>query len=242
MKFAIIAAGKGARLLNEGAATPKPLIRINGECMIDRLIRIFADNGAEEVVVITNRLTNLVREHIRNNYDIATDGGMKTRTKPTIRLICKTTPSSMHSFSEVSRYLKDDRFCVTTVDTVFQEQEFKDYITAFRKSHDDGMMAVTEYIDDENPLYVKADDNSKITGFYDTNEGCKYVSGGIYCLTPKTLQTLRRCIEQGLSRMRNFQKQMVKDGFSLTAYLFTKIVDVDHVGDIAKAERFLSGR
>ena len=41
MKFAIIAAGEGSRLSQEGVTLPKPLVRIGGEAMIDRLLRIF---------------------------------------------------------------------------------------------------------------------------------------------------------------------------------------------------------
>ena len=39
MKFAIIAAGEGSRLSNEGACAPKPLIKINGEYALDILYR-----------------------------------------------------------------------------------------------------------------------------------------------------------------------------------------------------------
>ena len=41
MKYAVIAAGEGSRLVEEGIIEPKPLVRINGETMIDRLLRIF---------------------------------------------------------------------------------------------------------------------------------------------------------------------------------------------------------
>ena len=40
--------------------------------------------------------------------------------------------------------------------------------------------------------------------------------------------------------MRNFQRQLVSEGLSLKAYPFSKILDVDHVEDITKAEAFLS--
>ena len=45
-----------------------------------------------------------------------------------------------------------------------------------------------------------------------------------------------------MSRMRNFQRQLVADGLKLKAYPFTKILDVDHAGDIVKAENFLAGK
>ena len=40
MKYAIIAAGEGSRLAEEGVAEPKPLVRLGSECLIDRLLRI----------------------------------------------------------------------------------------------------------------------------------------------------------------------------------------------------------
>ena len=45
MKFAIISAGEGSRLSQEGVALPKPLVQLNGMAMIDRLVHIFAQNG-----------------------------------------------------------------------------------------------------------------------------------------------------------------------------------------------------
>ena len=148
----------------------------------------------------------------------------------------------MHSFYELSRFLKEEPFCLTTVDTIFDETDFAAYISAFKASDKDGMMAVTDYIDDEKPLYVGTDQNMHITGFFDTPNDCHYISGGIYCLKPKAIQTLEDCMEAGLSRMRNFQRQLVKDRLELQAYRFGKILDVDHADDIQKAEKFLTGK
>lgn len=234
MKFAIISAGEGSRLSQEGSQLPKPLVEINGKAMIDRLVDIFIANGAEQIVIIINNEVQMTKNHLAE---------LKAKSPVPVEVVVKTTPSSMHSFFELSRYLKDDKFCLTTVDTIFGEDEFSKYITEFKSSDKDGLMAVTDYIDDEKPLYISTDENLKITGFHDTmTEGCKYISGGIYCLTPKAVSTLERCIEKGMSRMRNFQRELFADGLDLKAYPFTKILDVDHVSDIAKAEEFLNGR
>ena len=64
MKFAIIAAGEGSRLAQEGVNVPKPLVKIKNEALIDRLIRIFMMNDAEEILVICNNLTSLVASHL----------------------------------------------------------------------------------------------------------------------------------------------------------------------------------
>ena len=231
MKFAIISAGEGSRLAQEGVQLPKPLVQLNGEAMVDRLIRIFAQNGAEKVVIIINNEVPLTKEHML---------ALQQKSEVPIELIIKTTPSSMHSFYELSRYLKDDKFCLTTVDTIFREDDFAKYIEAFKKSEGDGMMAVTDFVDDEKPLYISTDDALTITGFHDAaTPQCKFISGGIYCLTPKSIDTLEKCMTNGLSRMRNFQRQLVADGLHLEAYPFSKILDVDHADDIQKAEAFL---
>lgn len=231
MKFAIIAAGEGSRLQHEGVALPKPLVPIHGEAMIDRLIRIFRANGAEEIVIIVNTLNPMTEQHIRQ---LQAEGKADD-----VRLVVKTTPSSMHSFWELSPYLGEAPFCLTTVDTIFRENEFADYIQQFKQTDADGCMAVTDYIDDESPLYVGTDEHLDITGFHDTNEGDTYISGGIYALRPKAIQTLERCIQSGQSRMRNFQRALVADGLHLKACPFSKILDVDHASDIEKAEAFL---
>lgn len=231
MRFAIISAGEGSRLSQEGVLLPKPMVQLNGCAMIDRLIQIFCRCGASEIVIIINNEQPLTKAHLLELQ--------KTSVVP-IRLIIKSTPSSMHSFYELSKYLDGDKFCLTTVDTIFLESEFKTYIDSFMQSDLDGMMAVTDFIDDEKPLYVGTDEDKRITGFYDEyRDDTRFISGGIYCLAPSALETLQKCMDNGLSRMRNFQRQLVSDGRNLKAYPFSKILDVDHASDIQKAEEFL---
>lgn len=240
MKYAIIAAGEGSRLAAEGVVEPKPLVRVGGEPLIDRLVRVFMNNGAEEIVVICNDLTTEVMAHLEK----LRQDGLNGRCVP-LRFVVKSTPSSMHSFFEISGFLTDGPFCLTTVDTIFREDEFAAYISAFRKAVEDegldGLMGVTDYIDDEKPLYVSADDSLGITAFLDSSSSCRFISGGIYGLTPAAITTLRDCVERGESRMRNFQRALIADGRKLKAWPFSKVLDIDHAADIRKAEAFIAG-
>lgn len=235
MRFAIIAAGEGSRLAAEGITAPKPLVEVRGEKLIDRLIRIFMDNEAEEIVVICNDLRPEVARHLNR----VSREGLGGRSIP-LRVVVKTTPSSMHSLAALSSYLDGAPFCLTTVDTIFDEQEFKRYVSDFKQAVEaqqvDGMMGVTDYIDDEKPLYVETDGTGRITAFLDKSDECKLISGGIYSLTPKALVTLKGCMERGEHRMRNFQRALVADGQRLQAWLFHKVFDIDHAEDIKKAE------
>ena len=240
MKFAILAAGEGSRLAEEGIREPKPLVPVLGEPLLDRLVRIFQTCGADETLVITNNITERVQAHVRE---------LQAAGAP-LQMVVRITPSSMHSFFELMPLLGQGRFVLTTVDTIFREEEFRAYVETFRQADEDvdGMMAVTDFVDDEKPLWISTADDLHITGFHDSQElflqsgaqgDCRFVSGGIYGLSDKCFATLRRCIEGGQSRMRNFQRALVADGLRLRACPFSKILDVDHASDILKAEAFL---
>lgn len=234
MKYAIIAAGEGSRLAQEGVAAPKPLVRVAGEQLIDRLMRVFAGNDASEICVICNEQMTDVAAHLQA---VAAAGVLP------LKFTVRSTPSSMHSMWELSRWLHEEPFVLTTVDTIFREQEFTAYVTAFQQliacGEADGLMGVTDYIDDEKPLYVATDEALRITAFLDSCDHPQYISGGIYGLTPQAIPVLQRCIERGESRMRNFQRALVADGLRLKAYPFSKVLDIDHASDIQKAEAFL---
>lgn len=230
MNYAIIAAGEGSRLVQEGVTLPKPLVKLNGVEMIRRLIDIFLKNNASSISIIVNEEMTQVQDYLTN-----LELGIP------FNIVIKSTPSSMHSFFELRDFLRDGKFCLTTVDTIFKEDEFSEYIQTFiNDSESDGMMAVTDFIDDEKPLYVDVNERMAIKGFLDHSDNCKYISGGIYGLTPKAIDTLEACLNSGQARMRNFQRRLVADNLQLKAYPFEKIVDVDHAGDIVKAEKFLN--
>ena len=229
MKFAIIAAGEGSRLAKEGVKAPKPLIQLQGIPIIERLVRIFARQGAESISIIINEQQPETQQFLQ-----------ELKKEFPLNIVVKDTPSSMHSMHALSGYLRGGKFCLTTVDTLFKEGEFARYVEALEKSDADGIMAVTDYIDDEKPLYVATDDELNITAFRDDAAAdTKYISGGIYGLSDKALDILDGCMSQGIERMRNFQRALVDGGLKLKACPFGKIIDIDHAEDIAKAEKFI---
>lgn len=217
---------------DEGISIPKPLVMVNGERLIDRLLRIFMDNDATDIVVICNDLYPEVAEHL----------AMREEEGLPLRHIVKTTESSMHSLYEIAPLIGNDKFILTTVDTFFDENFFREYVTAFCDTDADGMMAVTDFCDDEKPLYVSTDVRNTITGFHDTKpEDCKYVSAGIYGLRHTAFPTLDKCIKEGQHRMRNFQRALVEDHHHLIAYPMGKVTDIDHTTDIQQVQKHIVG-
>lgn len=230
MDFAIIAAGEGSRLKEEGIGVSKPMVNLQGVPLVQRLIRIFLTNGAERIVIIINE----------RSPDV--EGYLKSLLLPVpLVLVKKNTSSSLHSFYEILPYIKSRHFCLTTVDTVFEEEEFSRYIQAFVSAPEtDGLMAVTTFVDDEKPLYVQTGPDLTVTAYSDVEEdGPVYVSGGIYCLRTSVLPLVQKAVENGLERMRNFQRLLISEGLAIRAYPFTKIIDIDHVHDLELAEEWL---
>ena len=233
MHYAIIAAGEGSRLAQEGVAKPKPLVELSGEPMILRLMNIFMRCNAESISVIINDFMPEVRAFLDT-----------LRLDVPLNVVVKSTPSSMHSFWELSKVMKLGKFCLTTVDTIFREKDFAQYIAAFEAdTRHDGMWAVTPFIEDEKPLYVDVDRRMNIKAFCDKPfVGAKYVSGGVYAMSDKAFPVLNDCIERGVSRMRNFQRALIDAGMKLKAFSIDKIIDVDHASDIAVAQEFINGK
>ena len=231
MHYAIIAAGEGSRLAQEGVAKPKPLVELSGEPMIMRLMNIFQRCNAESISVIINDFMPEVRQYLESiSLDVP------------LNVVVKSTPSSMHSFWELSKVMKPGKFCLTTVDTIFREEDFARYVAAFEADDKhDGLWAVTPFIDDETPLYVDVDRRMNIKAFCDQAfDGAKYVSGGVYAMTDKAFPVLDACIDKGISRMRNFQRALIEAGMKLKAFSIDKIIDVDHASDIEVAQNFIN--
>ena len=238
MIYAIIAAGEGSRLMQEGVQLPKPLVRVGGEYLVDRLIRIFMANKADEIVVVCNEQMTDVAKHLN---DLQCNG-LAGEHIP-LRVVVKSTPSSMHSLYELSPYLHTSPFILTTVDTIFNEDEFAKFVSVMKEAlelGDNGVMAVTSFVDDEKPLYVQIVNPPYISGFYDElAPNCQYISAGIYGLPPQCLPILQACVEGGESRMRNFQRALIANHLKLRAYVMGKVLDIDHASDINKAEEFV---
>ena len=88
MKYAILAAGDGSRLMQEGELTPKPLVKVGGEALIDRLLRVFMANDATEIAVICNSQMTAVAAYLES---------LRHAGQIPLRFMVKSTSSSMHS-------------------------------------------------------------------------------------------------------------------------------------------------
>lgn len=245
MNFAIIAAGEGSRLAQEGVEKPKPLVDIDGRPMIGRLLEIFSRSGGRRIVVCVNEFMKEVKAYLDAfQFEPRSDG-----TVPELIVKVKTTPSSMHTMAEIASEMRGHgRWIATTVDTIFWPSDFQAYVEAWEQAPAkvNVMMAVTDFVDDEKPLWITTTPSSdsgtlRITSFLDrAPEHPEYISGGIYGLSDPAIDVLEECLAKGVSRMRNYQRALVEAGLDVEAFPMGKIIDVDHAADIAVANSFLN--
>ena len=230
MNYAIIAAGEGERLKKEGIGCSKPLVPISGIPLIGRIINTCLIHDADSITCIINEESLDVREYLQSII-----------LPVKLNIIVKSTPSSLHSLYRMRSHLEFAPFILMTTDSVFHEKEFDAFYHAVKTGADrDGIIAVTNYIDDEKPLYVEIDRHGKIEKFSDKATKAKCVTGGIYYFEENIYPVAEQIIHGGGERLRLLLKKLVDKNYSFQPHFFSKIIDVDHSTDISKAELFLS--
>lgn len=225
----IIAAGEGIRLRKEGISLAKPLVEINGTPLIQRIIDIAYKYGAASVTCIINEESEELEKYLINN-----------NSSQPFNLIVKSTPSFFHSFQQASRFLEPP-FLLTTTDSVFRENEFAEFLKySMNMNQADAVLAVTDFIDDEKPLYAEVEEDSRIVSLIDKNKDYEFVTGGLYLFKKDIKKYIDEAAEQGVNRLRNFLRYLLQREMRMFAYPFSKIIDVDHAADIKTAEEFLT--
>ncbi|MCK4786724.1 MAG: nucleotidyltransferase family protein, partial [Desulfobacteraceae bacterium] len=90
MKAIILAAGKGERLKELTEKVPKPMLRINGEIILEHNLKWLKEYGIEEVFINLHYLPEVIQDYFKNgnawgikiNYScekeiLGTAGGVK---------------------------------------------------------------------------------------------------------------------------------------------------------------------
>ncbi len=229
MKAAIIAAGIGERLLLGGIETPKPLVRAGGRPLIARIISAAARVGMNSVACIVNDVKPDVADFLQSSsWPIP------------LELKIKSTPSSMESLFCLEPFLREEPFLLFTVDVVFGFATIEEFLAGAKNfSGAAGVLALTDYIDDEKPLWVRLDGSSRISAMGDSAKGSRYVTAGFYYFEPTIFSLIDTARRLNLKALRQFLGLLISRGYDLHGLPVAKTIDVDYPEDIQKAESFL---
>lgn len=221
----IIAAGEGRRLRIGGIQVSKPLVPIAGTPLIAHTLKKFLDLGVEHVAIIFNESEEECADWVRAHF-------------PSLKLqiLVKTTKSSFESFRRVGRALGPGRHLICTVDSICSTADWRTMLAAEAYSERDVLLGVTAFVYDEKPLWVGMEARSrKIVSLGGDRE--RFATAGIYGVGGAIFE---REWEDGISSLRAFLGQLLREGFPFRAVPLGDVIDVDTVQDINLAERFLS--
>jgi NDP-sugar pyrophosphorylase family protein len=229
MKAAIIAAGTGERLIAGGVDTPKPLVPVGGRPLIARIVDAAARLGLSSVACIVNDVKPAVAEYMRS-----------TAWPIPVELTVKTTPSSMESLFSLEPMLRNEPFLLFTVDVVVGFSALRRFLNEAGELPDAvGVLALTDYIDDQKPLWVEVDQKFRITAMGEAAVGSRYVTAGFYYFRPDIFALMAEARARKLSALRQFLDLLTAGGHMLQGLPVAKTIDVDYPEDIEKAEAFL---
>jgi NDP-sugar pyrophosphorylase family protein len=229
MKAGIIAAGKGERFARVGVSIPKPLLSVGGEPLIARAIRAAASLRVTSIACIVNDLNPAVANFLRSgSWPVP------------LELVIKTTASSMESLFSLAPLLSDEPFLLFTVDAVFRFKTLETFFVkacAFKDAQ--GVLALTRFIDDEKPLWIRVDGHHKIVAMGETARPSRYVTAGFYYFRPDIFEMMSSAQSNRVNALREFLSFLMEKNDSLYGVPVAKTVDVDYPADIEKAERYL---
>lgn len=223
----IIAAGEGRRLREAGWAMPKALVPVAGTPLIERVIRNFRAAGVASLVIIVNEASRECEPWLRARFpDLE------------VQVLVETTASSLESFQRVGARLGPGRAPISTVDAWCPASAFRMFLDAGRRCPADAtVLAVTDLVEDEKPLWVGLGRDGRVTAL--GGPGGDAVTAGIY-LVPERVRRLAP--PPGVGRLRDFLAWLLRRGEPVYGIILPGVVDVDRAEDVALAEALALGR
>lgn len=235
LRAGILAAGRGERL-RKGTSDLKPLVKVAGETLIERVLTSMAEADATEVIVIINEDSRTIRDHVA-----------KRKWPFELRWIVETTRSSMHSFLRLIEVLAADGnagpFLLSTVDTVAAAQTYSRFFAEARQLQEAAVtLALTSPGQDDKPLLVRtASNQSRVVAIGAAAAPSAHATAGVYAVRPIILQEADAARRDGIDALRTFLGRLLDRGYHLAGIPIPDSIDVDHPADIEIAEIFLRG-
>ena len=217
----IIAAGQGTRLRRDGWPMPKPLVPVAGKPLIEHVIRNYLAANIRSLTIIFNEEDSACETWIRSQFP-----------KLDLRILVKTTASSLESFQEVSSRLGTGRAIISTVDAFCPQPDFLIFVQAIESFPPDALLlAVTPFVADERPLWVTMDENGKVTEL--GGDSGNVVTAGLY-VVPESFR--QGSMPKELNRLREFLAWLVNKGVPTYGIQIETVIDVDRDEDVKLAE------
>src|SRR6266487_5882025 len=234
MQALILAAGEGSRLAAAGVPVPKPLVDVAGKPQILRLLQTFDALGCESLTCAIRADSPSVRRLL---------DAQRFRAPFTV-VECRT-PSSLHTLVEGLRAVPPGPVFCAMVDTVMRREDWEAVYRGTERQLAEGAdmaLAVTPYVDDESPVYVRRGEGGFVLTVSDDPIHPPCVTGGVYGLSAGVRRAAADAVGGGVHKMRRFLKAVVAEGGRLGTVEVPRIIDIDRPSDLQTANAWLAAR
>lgn len=217
----VLAAGEGRRLRRDGYTMPKVMVPVAGVPLIEHVVGNFVAASITPLSILASEEASPGARWVRARFP-AWD----------IRVVTKTTGSSLESFQELARETRTGRALISTVDAWCPVNDFVRFVeTARHFPRDATVLAVTPFVSDERPLWITLDGTARVTRLGSTSGAV--VTAGIYLVSERVR---RMALEHPSGRFRDFLGWIVERGEPVYGLSIPVVVDVDRAEDVAQAE------
>jgi len=200
---------------------PKPMVPVAGVPLIESTIRNFIAAGITRLSIIVNEQERECAAWVQTRFPALE-----------LRLIVKTTASSLESFREVTREAESGRMLVSTVDAWCRPADFARFVDAARRRPIEAtVLAVTPLVEDEKPLGAVLDADGRVLSL--GGAAPALVTAGMYLVSERArrLEPPAR-----LGRLREQLQWLLETGEPMYGEVIETVVDVDRAEDVALAE------
>jgi NDP-sugar pyrophosphorylase family protein len=222
LRGGIIAAGQGSRLRGNGHPGNKAMTTVRGRPLIDHAVDRFRAVGIRNLTIIINDASDDCERWLEENAgDFDLD------------VIVRTTASSYASFELVASRLVGAPSVITTIDSIMPTEDFQDFITAATGFPEEAVvLGLTEYVDDEAPLWAIVDPLDGRIRQLGGDSG-SHVTAGLYVLPRQRLGEPTT----DFGRLREYLGWLIAGGYMVYGIVLPRVFDIDRPHDIEAAER-----
>ena len=194
--------GKGKRLMPLTKLTPKPMLKVKGKPILERLIEKAKIEGFYNIVFITNHLENVIKDYFKS--------GSKWGVK--IKYLNEEVPLGTAGGLIYMKGNKKTPVIVSNGD-VITDVNFRNLLDFHQKQSNEATIAVKKY-EVENPYGVVKMSQEKVVDLVEKPISKSYVSAGIYVFNSHLFKKIKK---NKYTDMTSFINKLLSDKVKVSA-------------------------
>lgn len=171
----IMAGGKGSRLYPLTNNIPKPLLKIQGQSIIDRIIHHLSDYGVQHYWISINYLGDQIKQHIQNHYQLQHISFVQE----------EQALGTIGSAGLVDDFAHETTLIVNG--DILSDVDYEAFYSEFNNSSADMAVLSIPY-SISVPYAVLEFDQDRVIGFEEKPSYTYFSSGGVYLIKTKLLK------------------------------------------------------